>query len=83
MRYNTLFNQVIYIQVPLNTNLHAGNLIECRFPKITNDRRDDIDTGHISGIYMIKELNHHFDYKSSYTSMVVLRDTYGLYKTNR
>lgn len=83
MRYNTLFNQVIYIQVPLNTNLHAGDLIECRFPKISNERRDDIDTGHISGIYMIKELNHHFDYKASYTSMVVLRDTYGLYKTNR
>ena len=83
MRYNTLFTQIIYIQVPLNTNLNAGDLIECRFPKITNAQRDDIDTDQISGIYMIKELNHHFDYISSYTSMVILRDTYGLYKTNR
>lgn len=84
MRYNTLFTQVVYIQVPLNTNLHAGDLIECKFPKITDvSSYDDIDTDQISGIYMIKELNHHFDHTGSFTSMQILRDTYGLYKTNR
>ena len=83
MRYNTLFTQIVYIQVPLNTNLHAGDIIECRFPKITDATRDEVDTGQISGIYMIKELNHHFDYLGSYTSMTILRDTFGLYKTNR
>jgi len=83
MRYNTLFTQVVYIQVPLNTSLYAGDIIECRFPKISNSPRDTFDSGHISGIFMIKEINHHFDYKSSYTGMVILRDTYGLYKTNR
>lgn len=83
MRYNTLFTQVIYIQVPLNSNLHSGDLIECRFPKITDSGVDDIDTDQISGVYMIKELNHHFDYTGSFTSMQIVRDTYGLYGTNR
>lgn len=83
MRYNTLFTQIIYIQVPFNSNLHAGDLIDCRFPKITDGLVDDIDTDQISGIYMIKELNHHFDYTGSFTSMQIVRDTFGLYGTNR
>jgi len=83
MRYNTLFTQVIYIQVPHNSNLHAGDLIDCRFPKITDSGTTDIDTDQISGVYMIKELNHHFDYTGSFTSMQIVRDTYGLYGTNR
>lgn len=83
MRYNTLFTQVIYIQVPYNSNLHAGDIIDCRFPKITDGAVDDIDTGQISGFYMIRELNHHFDPNGSFTSMQIVRDTYGLYGANR
>ena len=31
----------------------------------------------ISGLYMIKELCHHFDTEASYTSMLLVRDTIG------
>lgn len=83
MRYNTLFTQDITIQVPCNTNLHAGKLVRCLFPKTQECPTDDIDQEQISGIYMIKELRHHFDPRGSYTSMRLIRDTYGLYGTNR
>ncbi len=77
MRYNTLFTQTVNIMVPSNTNLKAGDIIECYFPKITqsNAREFDYET---SGLYMIKEVCHHFDVENSYTSMKLIRDTFGV-----
>ena len=80
MRYNTLSTQQIHMQVPLNTNLRAGDTIKCLFPRVTSDT-EDIDDEQ-SGLYLIKELCHHFDTKKSETSMLLLRDTYGLYGVN-
>ena len=80
MRYNTLNTQQMHMQVPLNTNLRAGDTIKCLFPKITSDD-EDIDDEQ-SGMYLIKELRHHFGDKKSETSMLLLRDTYGLYGVN-
>lgn len=76
MRYNSLFTQQLNIIVPLNTNLNAGNIIECNFPKISSSDKKEFDQ-ETSGLYMIKELCHHFDTESSYTSMKLLRDTFG------
>jgi hypothetical protein len=67
--------------VPLNTNLQAGDIIECKFPKITSDKAKTYDEEE-SGLYMIKELCHHFDSEISLTSMKLVRDTYGQYGTN-
>lgn len=83
MRYNTLFTQDVSIQVSVNTNLHAGDLVTCILPKTQQCPSDDIDQDQISGIYMIKELRHHFDTRGSYTSMRLIRDTFGLYGTNK
>lgn len=77
MRYNTLFSQSISLQVPLNSNLHAGDLIQIKIPRISDKKTEEFDRGQISGIYMIKELNHHFDSRGSYTTMKVVRDSYG------
>ncbi|AOV61935.1 tail protein [Synechococcus phage S-CAM7] len=77
MRYNTLFSQSITIQVPLNTRLHAGDLVECVFPSIGDSEVTQPDRTQISGIYMIKELCHHYDTQASYTSMMLIRDTFG------
>ena len=77
MRYNTLFSQSISIQVPLNTRLHAGDLIECVFPSIGDSEVVEQDRTQISGIYMIKELCHHYDPRTSTTSMMLIRDTFG------
>ena len=76
MRYNLLFTQTLNMTVPSNTNLRAGDIIECKFPKITNQKEQEFDEDQ-SGLYMIKELCHHFDAKGSYTSMKLLRDTFG------
>ena len=82
MRYNTLFTQDVYIQVSVNTNLEAGDLIKCLFPKTQECPTDDVDQDQLSGLYMIKEIRHHFDTRGSYSSMRLLRDTFGLYGAN-
>lgn len=75
-RYNTLLVQSINMMVSLNTNLRAGEVIECFFPEIKNTdaRQFDPET---SGKYIIKELCHHFDTTRSYTSLKLVRDTFG------
>jgi hypothetical protein len=81
IRYNLLFSQTLDMTVPLNTNLKAGDIISCEFPKITTDKKKEIDSDK-SGLYMIKELCHHFDTEMSVTSMKLIRDTFGVYGTN-
>ena len=80
MKYNTLFTQELHMQVPLNTNLKAGDVIKCEFPKTSTGSEEYDDEQ--SGLYLIKELCHHFDDTKSETSMKLLRDTFGLYGVN-
>ena len=77
MRYNILFTQTLNVIIPSNTNLRAGDIIDCQFPKITQSETTENDT-ETSGLYMIKELCHHFDSDSSYTSLKLIRDTFGI-----
>jgi len=81
MRYNVLFTQTLTMTVPSNTNLKAGSIIECLFPKTTTSQKKEYDQEQ-SGLYMIKELCHHFDAEGSYTSMKLIRDTFGQYGKN-
>lgn len=81
MRYNVLFTQTVYMTVPSNTNLRAGDIIECEFPKISGEKGAGFDVDQ-SGLYMIKELCHHFDTDASYTSMMLIRDTFGKHGKN-
>ena len=74
MRYNSIFSQKLSMTVPSNTNLKAGDIIECEFALAS--AKDTVDTEQ-SGLYMIKELCHFFDANGSYTSMKLLRDTFG------
>lgn len=76
MRYNVLFTQSLDVMVSCNTNLRAGDIIECNFPKISESDAKEYDP-ETSGLYMIKELCHHFDVNRSYTSMKLVRDTFG------
>jgi len=81
MRYNILFTQTLSMLIPSNTNLRAGDIITCNFPKISREDGTKYDDEQ-SGLYMIKELCHHFDTEGSYTSMTLIRDTFGNYGTN-
>ena len=78
MRYNVLFTQTLSMTVPCNTDLRAGNIITCEFPKISRKDSAELDPD-TSGKYIIKELCHHFDPDGSYTSMKLIRDTFGFY----
>lgn len=80
MRYNLLFTQVISIQVPCNTKLKAGDVIKCDFEIVTQGQKQVGTSDPVqSGNYLIVNLCHHFDPLRSFTSMTVVRDTYGLY----
>ena len=76
MRYNLLMTHTASMLIPLNTNLRAGGLIKCKFPKINMEERSDVSEDQ-SGSYMIKELCHQFDTQGSYTKLTLFRDTLG------
>lgn len=75
-RYNSLFVQILTMTIPSNTNLRAGDVINCQFPKTTTSKKKEFDQAQ-SGLYMIKALCHHFDSNGSYTSLKLIRDTFG------
>jgi hypothetical protein len=81
MRYNLLFTQTLSMVVPSNTNLKAGDIIKCQFPKISRGDKNEFDQEQ-SGLYMIKELCHRFDTTGSYTSLKLIRDTFGANQPN-
>ena len=83
IRYNLLYTQVLNMIVPCNPDLRAGDIIKCEFEMVTTGQKE---LGYMdptqSGNYMIMNLCHHFDPKRSFTSLTLVRDTYGLY-TNK
>tara|TARA_B100001996_G_scaffold250291_1_gene194066 strand:- start:596 stop:1939 length:1344 start_codon:yes stop_codon:yes gene_type:complete len=76
MRYNVITTQTLTMTIPSNTNLEAGNSIKCVFPLITvsDDKKKDSEQ---SGLYIIRALCHHFDPNGSYTSLELIKDTFG------
>lgn len=78
LRYNVLLTQTLNLMIPSNTNLRAGDVIECFFPKISRASTKEYDDNQ-NGLYMIKELCHHFDARNSYTSLRLVRDTFGAF----
>ena len=80
-RYNILFSQILQVQVPCNPNLRVGDIIKCEFETITQDSKV-LNASQI-GHYLIVNLCHHFDPLRSFTSMTVVRDTYGIYTSKK
>ena len=61
--------------IPCNPNLEAGNVILCKFEKVTQDSKQ---LGAFNaGRYLILGLCHHFSATESYTSLTIVRDNYG------
>lgn len=83
-RYNLLFSQAVNINIPMNLNLKAGDIIEAIFPRIEAATSGEADPEQ-SGNYLIKELCHHFDPRGGHmlTSAKLIRDSYGLYGPNQ
>ena len=79
-RYNLLFSQSHAIQVPLNTDLEAGFIIDLEIESTSDDKEQGPDQVQ-SGSYIIKSLCHHIDATNEVTSMKLIRDSYGLHVT--
>ena len=75
-RYNALFSQSLNIQVPCNTNLKIGDIINVTFPELTGGRSKKLDSS-MSGNYLIARLNHHMQPNASFSSLNLIRDSYG------
>tara|TARA_B100001287_G_scaffold64456_1_gene52400 strand:- start:62 stop:1555 length:1494 start_codon:yes stop_codon:yes gene_type:complete len=75
-RYNNLFSQSLNIQVPLNTNLKVGDIINCEFPQLRNGEAKEIDRM-ASGNYLISALQHHIEPNNSESCLHLIRDSYG------
>tara|TARA_B100002019_G_scaffold211610_1_gene184432 strand:- start:2668 stop:4017 length:1350 start_codon:yes stop_codon:yes gene_type:complete len=79
-RYNLLFSQVINTTIPCNTSLNAGTNIKLLIES-TSERKEQGFDQTASGKYIIWGLRHHFSGENSVTSMVLIRDSYGLHFT--
>ena len=83
MRYNTLFSKIIDIVVPCNLGLRVGQIIQCAFPKKTDQPEQGVSDETVSGNYLILHLSHKFTsdgQTGSTTHMTIVRDTDGIYK---
>lgn len=76
-RYNLAFSQKLNVIVPLNLNLTVGNCIRLKFWQISKeDNKREIDDEK-SGNYVIKELVHAFGNQQGWTSLKLIKDSYG------
>ena len=78
MRYNLLHSIVMEIQIPCNTELMAGDVIEIEIESIKEDKVQSPSDEQQSGKYLIMHLCHHFDSLRSFTSLTLVRDSYGI-----
>ena len=81
-RINLLFTQALNILVPLNVKLKVGDFIYCEFPLIEGGQSSEVDD-QMSGNYVIRELHHHFSPNQNTSSLMLMRDSYGLYGQNQ
>ena len=76
MRYNQMFSIKINIMIAGDFSLRAGDLIYCEFPQLTTDPNTTINKKS-GGLYMISSLCHNLTPRETYTSLTLVRDTFG------
>ena len=76
MRYNQLFSIKINIMIAGDFSLRAGDLIHCEFPQLSTDPNTQYNK-RSGGIYMISSLCHSITPGETYTSLTLVRDTFG------
>tara|TARA_B100000902_G_scaffold61862_1_gene68841 strand:- start:75 stop:1448 length:1374 start_codon:yes stop_codon:yes gene_type:complete len=76
MRYNQLFSIKINIMIAGDFSLRAGDVIHCEFPELTTDPNTP-NNKKSGGLYMISSLCHNITPRETYTSLTLVRDTFG------
>ena len=77
MRYNQMFLVKINIMIAGDFSLRAGDMIYCEFPQLSTEP----NTGRnkkSGGLYMISSLCHSITPRDTYTSLTLVRDTFGI-----
>jgi hypothetical protein len=77
-RYNNLFTTKLTVTIAGDFGLHAGDLVHCDFPEVS-DKANQVISERKSGIYMIVDICHFLRSKpgQTYTKMNLVRDTLG------
>ena len=57
-------------------SLRAGDLIYCEFPKLSTEPNTQVNKKS-GGLYMISSLCHNLTPRETYTSLTLVRDTFG------
>lgn len=78
MRYNSLFTTKLSIAIPGDFSLHAGDLVYCDFPEIS-DKQNQLVSQKKSGLYMIVDMCHlvRSNPGQTYTRLNLVRDSIG------
>ena len=76
MRYNQLFTIKTNVIIAGDFSLRAGDLIYCEFPKLEGNNVSE-NNPQSGGIYMIASLCHRVTSRDCFTSLSLVRDSYG------
>jgi hypothetical protein len=76
MRYNQMFLIKINVIIPGDFSLRAGDLVYCDFPGLTVEQNKQVNK-ESGGIYMIASLCHRVTSRETFTSMTLVRDSFG------
>lgn len=76
MRYNQLFTIKTNIIIPGDFSLRAGDLIYCDFPELSIDKNKEVNS-ESGGIYMIASICHRITPRNTFSSLTLVRDTFG------
>lgn len=75
MRYNQLFAIQINITIPCDLSIKAGDLIYCEFPELKGEGKETNDQS--GGIYMVAHVCHRITPQDSFSSLSLVRDSFG------
>ncbi len=76
MRYNQLFTVKTNITIPGDFSLKAGDLVQCDFAELKGGESQEVNV-ETGGIYMIANVCHRITPDSTYTSLGLVRDSFG------
>ena len=78
MRYNQLFTVQTEITIPGQFDVKAGEMINCTFPEISREK--DKINNETSGDYLVAHVCHRTTPRDTFTSLTLVRDSYGAKK---
>lgn len=74
IRYNNLFSHKLSITIPGDFSIHAGDLVWCDFPEIS-DKINQLISRKKSGIYMVIDISHYITPRGTFTGLNLARES--------